>query len=534
MPGKPASISDSTELPSIDAEEQVARLRSLLLGTEAKQVIEKLADKDQTTLVAEVVSEALQKRAQQDDSLVQSLSPLVDNALETSIQQRPERITNVIFPIIGPAIRKAVASALQEMMETLNQMLSVGLSFRSWRWRFQAWRAGMPYGEYVMLQTLQYQVEQVLLIQRSSGLLLQHVSIPSLDHEDPELVSAMLTAINDFACDAFHKDQQLCVDSIGFGDYTLTLVAGPYAILVGAIKGTPSAETNTKFAEVLEEIHLNHAALLTDFSGDRNELYPVNGLLESCLLRKTAVQPTSGKPWMAYGLVALLLLGLVVWIFFASKSYAQQQRLLNALARQGVTVVEQTKLGSSWNLVTLRSPDAPAPHSIASDIDLGNWSLFFDDRVIPEAKKPTPTVAPTQLEQARNQWQSTVTELQAARIHFQPASLDVIEDDKALLADILLKSKSLEALAEVAGVAYYRIILTGFADSRGSNSTNQRVSRDRAQTIHDYLQANGVNADKVLLWGMGALDDAELAEQDQRVVSMQVFYKLKSQQEAPL
>ena len=104
---------------------------------------------------------------------------------------------------MGPVIRKAVAAALQEMVQNLNQVLSEGLSFRSWRWRVQAWRVGKSYAEYVLIKSLQYRVELVLLIHRETGLLLQDVCLPQVVREDPELVSAMLTAIY-----VFHRKVQ--------------------------------------------------------------------------------------------------------------------------------------------------------------------------------------------------------------------------------------------------------------------------------------------------------------------------------------
>ena len=166
MPLTPVSVAPLKPSNRDDAAEQVERLRTLLLGPDADEAIQRLVEKDQTTLVTEVISEALEQRAQKDDSLAQSLSSVVDAAIDTSIKEHPDRITNVIFPVMGPAIRKAVATALQEMVQNLNQVLSAGLSLRSWRWRFQAWRAGKSYAELVLIKTLQYRVEQVLLIHR--------------------------------------------------------------------------------------------------------------------------------------------------------------------------------------------------------------------------------------------------------------------------------------------------------------------------------------------------------------------------------
>ena len=84
-----------------------------------------------------------------------------------------------LFPIIGEAVRKAVAHALQGMFDSLNLMLDRGLSLESWRWRFEAWRTGRSFGEVALTRSLNYRVEQVFLIHRETGLLLRHVAFES-------------------------------------------------------------------------------------------------------------------------------------------------------------------------------------------------------------------------------------------------------------------------------------------------------------------------------------------------------------------
>lgn len=533
MPATPVTVSQIKSSAKVDSDQQVERLRALLLGPEANQVINRLVEKDQASLVAEVISEALEKRAQQDNSLAQSLSPLVDNAIDTSIKDHPDRITNVIFPVMGPAIRKAVAVALQEMVQNLNQILSEGLSFRSWRWRIQAWHAGKPYAEFVLIKTLQYRVEQVLLIHRDTGLLMQEASIPTPAHEDPELVSAMLTAINDFACDSFHKDRQLCIDSIRFGDYTLTIVAGPFALLVGAIRGTPAPEIGTKLSEVIENIHLNYASPLMNFNGDKHALEPIQNLLKDCLLQKAAA-PRRSAPWLAYGLLSLALCGLGTWAFNTYQVYSRQQQVIAALAQQGILVLDQSSRGQNWNLVTLRPETAPYPQDIIDQSAFEEWNITFDDRVIPKIEEKLPVVVPSHQQLASSQWQQTVADLQTTRLHFQPASKQLVPEDNAALARMVTKSRSLAALAEPAGISDYQLILTGFADSSGSESTNLQLSRERAQVVYDHLQANGIAAETILLWGLGTLGSSRFKSGDQRVVSMQVFYKLTSTNEDKL
>src|SRR5262249_54861934 len=93
-----------------------------------------------------------------DIRLADALGPTVERALKQSVAREPEFWAETLFPVVLPAIRMAVAAALRDMVETMNHVLDESLSFRSWRWRLEAWRTGKAFGEVVLLRTLLYRV----------------------------------------------------------------------------------------------------------------------------------------------------------------------------------------------------------------------------------------------------------------------------------------------------------------------------------------------------------------------------------------
>ena len=76
------------------------------------------------------------------------------------------------------------------MLENFNQLLEQSLSPKSLRWRFDAWRTGRSYSELVLLNTLEYEVEQVFLIHQETSLLIQHVYSEFAEKKDPDMVSS--------------------------------------------------------------------------------------------------------------------------------------------------------------------------------------------------------------------------------------------------------------------------------------------------------------------------------------------------------
>ena len=143
----------------------VEQLRRLLFGKDYDALLALKAQFENsdkyTASVARILAEAIQLRREQDDALTVALAPTVEQALTNSISNNPQRIADMLYPVMGPAIRKSINQALSEALENLNRLLENSLSVRSWKWRFDAWRTGQSYAQVALLRTLVYQVEQV-------------------------------------------------------------------------------------------------------------------------------------------------------------------------------------------------------------------------------------------------------------------------------------------------------------------------------------------------------------------------------------
>ena len=61
--------------------------------------------------------------------------------------------------------------------------------------------------------------------------MLQHVVAPSIEAQDPSLVSAMLTAIQDFVKDSFNVHKHEGLHTLEFGELTIWIEQGPTSVL---------------------------------------------------------------------------------------------------------------------------------------------------------------------------------------------------------------------------------------------------------------------------------------------------------------
>ena len=113
-----------------------------------------------------------------------------------------------------------------------------------------------------------YRVEQIFLIHKETGLVLQHVAADLVDVKDADMVSAMITAIQDFVRDSFSGTGGDLLDTLNFGESTIWIEQGPRAVLAAAIRGNPPLELRTTLEKTLENVEFEYGPALDNFKGD--------------------------------------------------------------------------------------------------------------------------------------------------------------------------------------------------------------------------------------------------------------------------
>jgi OOP family OmpA-OmpF porin len=261
-------------------------LRTLLVGPEQRQLralqtrVEDPAA--QARDVSRVLARAVELRTN-DPHLKRALAPTIEDTISASVRRNPRPLADALFPIIGPAIRKAVAATLHGMLESLNTTLEHSLSWRSLQWRLDARRTGKPFAEIVLLNTLVYRVEQVFLIHRPTGLLLQHLTAPGTQVQDADIVSGMLTAIREFVRDSFKVAEEEGLQTLKVGELTVLVEQGPHAFVAVVVRGTAPPALRQTLQQALESVQAQYSDLLESFGGNAEAFEGARPLLEVCL-----------------------------------------------------------------------------------------------------------------------------------------------------------------------------------------------------------------------------------------------------------
>src|SRR5271155_4858236 len=205
-----APVSQAPENPPED-KQAFEELRHLIVAPE-QEGLQELRDRLDSVErraedVSSVVAEAIQMRREQGDdrALAEALAPTIQETLRESVRRDPHVLADALCPVMGPAIRKSISETLRSMLESFNQALEHSLSWQGLQWRLEAFRTEKSFAEIVLMHSLLYRVEQVFLIHRETGLVLNHVVAPAVATQDPDMVAGMLSAIQQFVRDSFNS-----------------------------------------------------------------------------------------------------------------------------------------------------------------------------------------------------------------------------------------------------------------------------------------------------------------------------------------
>ena len=115
-------------------------LRDLIVGPEKikiKQLRERLDNPElRIKEISEILPEAILLRASRDEKIAKSIGPTVEKAIESSIKKNRKVLVDALFPVMGPAIRKAVSSTILGMIQSFNKALEYSFSIQGSKWRF--------------------------------------------------------------------------------------------------------------------------------------------------------------------------------------------------------------------------------------------------------------------------------------------------------------------------------------------------------------------------------------------------------------
>ena len=295
------------------------------------------------------------------------IAPILTDALRRRIRDARDEMIEALYPIIGQTVVRAVSEAIRDLARNVDAQMRFSFSPRTtWR-RMQARVRGVSFADATLRDALPFSVTEVFLVHAETGLLLLHIS-PDPKTSDSDLVSSMLTAIRDFAQEAFGRGEMADLDGIQYGERRIIIEAAQTVYLAVVVDGVEPAGFRTTLRERVIEISQTYADVLTEYNGDPDVVADAAPLLDPLVATSEEQAPTmdSAQKWILVGLVAVVLL----------------------CAGTAVTAGRWAWL--TWQPIP--TPTAPPPTSLP----LPTATLLPSPTVMPSSTPtPTPTVTPS-------------------------------------------------------------------------------------------------------------------------------------------
>lgn len=267
-------------------------------------------------LLSNIVREAVRDSGPE---IAEALGPIMGEAIRVQIRDSREEMVDALYPIIGSLIQKAVSERFRELQRNIDARLRSAFGPRSTLRRFLARLRGVSDAELALRDALPFEIKEVFLIHRTSGMLIARSRQDGLQADDSDLISGMLTAIRSFVKDAFQEDNEL--DEIQFGEDRIIIQNGAHAYVAAIVAGFEPEGFRTALAELVSNLHLRYNSALRDFDGDPEKMPHFQPLLAQWIASQTGQEeqrPLTRREKIVYSLSGLTAIAFLLLSCFYS------------------------------------------------------------------------------------------------------------------------------------------------------------------------------------------------------------------------
>lgn len=135
-----------------------------------------------------------------------TLGPTITEALKEEIKNSKDAVVEALFPILGQMVKRYVQHEMKLLSEKINNQVNNTFSFKRFFRKAKSKASGVNESDFILQEQNNTKIEQVIIIEKGSGLVLAKYSKNKMADED--MVAGMLTAIKSFVEDAFKKEEQ--------------------------------------------------------------------------------------------------------------------------------------------------------------------------------------------------------------------------------------------------------------------------------------------------------------------------------------
>lgn len=173
---------------------------------------------------------------------------VITETIKKQIRDSRDEVVEALYPIVGRLIQRFVKKEIEVLSERVDAQVNRLFSVRGWVDLILAQLGLRKLGDQMIRKAATAHLEQVLLIDKRSGLLIGQWA--EGDAADADMVAAMMTAIKSFAEDALGKAKEE-LTSIEYGSKQLFFFQMHTTYFAALVTGAVQHSFESKLSEAL-------------------------------------------------------------------------------------------------------------------------------------------------------------------------------------------------------------------------------------------------------------------------------------------
>jgi hypothetical protein len=204
-----------------------------------------------------------------------------------------------------------------------------------------------------------FTIEEVFLIYQD-GRLIAHNTRRLKADVDKDILTGMLTAVQNFVAESFQKDEAGVLDEMHYGNLNILIENGPYANMAVVVHGEEPKDVRRKMKDILAEIHQTYGPYLADWDGDTTALHDTKRAIGEI------TPPAPPHKTQSYVEEAFLFHRDGRFIYHVTQRYGPD--VDDELLKDTVHYIEE-RVGPCLNAM---------PQSLAQSIPYGDWNIMLE------------------------------------------------------------------------------------------------------------------------------------------------------------
>ena len=251
------------------------------------QELEKVRDQQDPKLQRALQEELFEEKVSYlQENFPDLFGTYVTQAIKVQIKESQPEVIEALYPIMGKLISKYIRTEIEALSQRIEKQLDSSFSMKGIRLRLKAFFSGVKYEDIILRNSTEGNLEEVLMVDQQSGLLLGQYSKTQL--MDADMIAGMFTAIKSFVKDAFQKEGQE-LETLTYDDYIIAVYNLPSYYFAFVFNGQVFATTKARLQEyvlnfmsehtlpgatdsVTREIFDKYSSALTDHFYEFNEV----------------------------------------------------------------------------------------------------------------------------------------------------------------------------------------------------------------------------------------------------------------------